>query len=95
MAADPLPCYFLDKIPAELRNRIYELAFAPGDEENDAGEVSLCKAKSPAKDLIMTCRQVHSEAGKMYKAEYQGYWRNTRFFVCGTEARKDRKLSML
>ncbi|KXS93840.1 hypothetical protein AC578_5328 [Pseudocercospora eumusae] len=87
--ADPLPCYLLEKTSPELRNRIYELAFAPEDEVNDADEVSLCKAKSPPKDLILTCRQIHREAAKMYKAEHQRYWKSTKFFLCGHEANKN------
>ncbi|EME82714.1 uncharacterized protein MYCFIDRAFT_196199 [Pseudocercospora fijiensis CIRAD86] len=81
MADPPPPCYLLKKIPAELRNRIYELTFAPDDEQNEAGEVSLCKAKSPPKDLLVTCRKIHGEAAKMYKAEHQRYWRSTKFKI--------------
>ncbi|KXT13345.1 hypothetical protein AC579_6044 [Pseudocercospora musae] len=80
--ADSPPCYLLEKIPAELRNRIYQLVFAPYEEEvNKAGEINLCKAKFPPKNLIFTCRQIHSEAAKMYKAEYQRYWRSTKFGI--------------
>lgn len=72
------PCYFYDKLPAELRNEIYILAFASSD---DGRGVRLINAAPPSKALVMTCRQAHAESAKLYKAMYREYWRTNKFSV--------------
>ena len=82
---DPLPdavvsvsCPLLE-LAAELRNSIYELAFTL-DDDNGIG-VLLEDAAGPSKALLLTCRQIYSEARIIHKQAYQCYWRQTLFIV--------------
>ncbi|KXS97041.1 hypothetical protein AC578_2861 [Pseudocercospora eumusae] len=72
-------CPLLDKISAELRNEIWELAFTPDHDQNE--EVELFKAKPPRKSLLMTCRQIHNEAKGFYLNAYRAYWPATNFTI--------------
>ncbi|KAF2166746.1 hypothetical protein M409DRAFT_22800 [Zasmidium cellare ATCC 36951] len=67
-ASNPPPCPFLEKLPAEIRNEIYELAFT---QDSSTSEIELFEAKSPSKALLSTCRQ----------DTYGKYWHANRF-VC-------------
>lgn len=49
-------------IPPEIRNRIYELVMPAPDPET---EVDLLTAEPLSKALLLTCRQVYSEAKSM------------------------------
>ncbi|KAK4496212.1 hypothetical protein PRZ48_012192 [Zasmidium cellare] len=73
------PCPFFDKLPVELRDEIYKLTFTPDHDEGK--EVSLVDAAPPSKAVLMTCKQAHAEAAKLYKAMYQDYWRKTTFQI--------------
>ncbi|KAF7188534.1 hypothetical protein HII31_10196 [Pseudocercospora fuligena] len=81
------PCYLQEKLPAELRNEIYELVFTTGTPESTQGNgpatVDLFHATPPSKALTLTCRQFHAEAHDMYKTAYQSYWKTTSFTVNG------------
>lgn len=71
-------CSFLERIPAELRNEIYKLAFT-----TNSAKVDLFSTPPPSKALILTCRKVYEEARGFYKAAYQSYWKNTNFAIDG------------
>ena len=62
------------KLPAELRNHIYELAFTTDhyDEEGEEEEevMDVFAAPAPGKALLLVCHQIHNEANLMYKASY-------------------------
>lgn len=64
----------LARMPPEIRNHIYELAFEP-----DADTVDLLHAQPPTKDLLLSCRQINSEAREIYREAYRGYWTQTKF----------------
>lgn len=72
--APPASCRLLS-LPAELRNRIYELAFAHDSEK----DVDLLKAQTPSKDLVLTCRAIYAEASGVYKQAYRDFWTTSRF----------------
>ncbi|PPJ51648.1 hypothetical protein CBER1_08825 [Cercospora berteroae] len=90
-------CLFLNKLPAELRNEIYELAFTSHDDEveidlsdfdpprnsllSTKGEVDLSKAEPPNISLLSTCRQIQSEATQLYQRANHQYWTDTHFVV--------------
>ncbi|KAK3617668.1 hypothetical protein LTR56_025135 [Elasticomyces elasticus] len=59
------------ELPPELRNNIYELAFA-----TTAGPVNLFDASPPNKALLVVCTQIRNEAASLFK---WGYWRTTTF----------------
>lgn len=69
-------CY-LTTIPPELRNRIYDMVFAI---EEDA-EQDLEKATPPSISLLVTCRQIHHEAGQLYNEACRRFWAETNFTI--------------
>lgn len=95
----PPPCRFLDKLPAELRNNVYELALCSAAEEenqiriaipNSAAQppgLHLCYARPPSKNLLLTCREIYHEARGIYKCHYRQFWQTTRFFILGRQLR--------
>ena len=66
----------LFRLPAELRNRIYELCLT-----KKAKEVNLRRAKPPSKALLLTSRQIYGEARLMQRRAYREYWSKTRFVI--------------
>lgn len=71
-------CPFLDKTPPEIRNNIYDLVFAPSD---PTAAIELKDAQPPAKDIILTCGKVHSEAAAMFKSAYRAFWSESKFLI--------------
>ncbi|CAK1356839.1 uncharacterized protein RHO25_008987 [Cercospora beticola] len=90
-AASRADCLFLDKLPAELRNLIYEMAFTSDD---NSADVELCDAQPPNNALLSTCQQIRSEASQLYDALLHEYWTQTHFIVKAHEAWADRRLSV-
>ncbi|KAH9826327.1 putative RNA binding protein [Teratosphaeria destructans] len=73
-------CAFL-RLVAELRNQIYQLVFT-ADIDSDLEEVDLIHAHPPAAGgLLLTCRQINSEAKGIYKHNLRAYWLNTHFYI--------------
>lgn len=70
------PCHFF-RMPAELRNRIYEFTYAV---ETDVG-VDLLTTQPPAKSMLLACRQLCAEAKVIYKESYRKFWKGSRFFI--------------
>lgn len=70
-------CHFL-KLPAELRNRIYGLAFTTAA---DTEEHVYFTSEPPSKAIISTCKQVYSEANKLYQHTYRRFWRESSFEI--------------
>lgn len=79
-AAPQDDCSFLDKLSAELRNEIYELAFTSDLDEGDEA-VELQHAMSPSNSLLWTCRQIMSEALQLYQEAVTKYWTDTPFYI--------------
>ena len=75
----PTGCSFFDKLPAELRNEIYELSFTSDTGAEDTVEVS--EATPPSKNLLLTSRRFHHEAHRIYLEAYRKYWRSTNFKI--------------
>lgn len=65
----------LFRLPTELRNRIYNLAFATPP------SVDFADATPPSKALVQTCRRIHSETSKMHKAAFKDFWAETEFTI--------------
>lgn len=72
------PCRLLN-LAAELRNRIYELAFT-ADDDNGVGTPFL-NATGPSKALLITCHQVYDEARGLHKQAFRQYWRQSTFVL--------------
>lgn len=72
-------CLFLNKLPAEMRNNIYELVF---QREDDTDRVWLHHAQPPSKILLLTCQQIRHEAIKPYKKAAHEYWTETQLEIC-------------
>lgn len=64
-------------VPPEIRNRIYGFVFQCDPRQ----KVDLREANPPAKDLLLTCRQVYQEARLMQREAYRKYWTGTNFKV--------------
>ncbi|KAF2166749.1 hypothetical protein M409DRAFT_22803 [Zasmidium cellare ATCC 36951] len=79
-------CLFFEKLPAEMRNTIYELAFTPAVLSNEA--VHLPDSTPPSKSLLTTCRQMHSEAKGVYRRAYRNYWTNSNFYISSKAVRE-------
>ncbi|CAK1356835.1 unnamed protein product [Cercospora beticola] len=50
-------CYIFDKLPGEMRNKIWELSFTNNDPVAD-----LRNPSPPTKSLLLTCKKINSEA---------------------------------
>lgn len=74
-AATQQDCRLLNIAP-ELRNKIYEYAFARTDSE---AIVDLEHAEWPAKHLLLSCQQIYHEAKGIYQDAYRRYFTDTRF----------------
>ncbi|EME77951.1 uncharacterized protein MYCFIDRAFT_79195 [Pseudocercospora fijiensis CIRAD86] len=72
------PCWFLDSLPAELRNEIYELVFNPNLQKS---RINLFKANPPEKSLLLSCKQIYSEAKVMHRDAHRKYWKKNDFFI--------------
>lgn len=70
-------CHFLQRLPAELRNEVYDLAFGFDPDI----PVDLLHAEPPSASLIQTCRQIYSESRAMYRNAFRNYWRTTEFVM--------------
>ncbi|KAM3425690.1 hypothetical protein BST61_g7627 [Cercospora zeina] len=84
-------CLFLDLLPAETRNNIYELVYT-NDTSKD-NKVDLLKAKPPSNSLIRTCRQIHNEAAAFYKPSYRDFWSHS-YFTLRVSHREDFKCDL-
>lgn len=62
-------------IPAEMRNRIYELVLTSQSEST--AKVELLEAEPPSKALLLTCRQFYEEAKQMHQVQCREYWSST------------------
>lgn len=71
-------CYFFDKIPPEVRNEIYSLAFTTAA---DVEDVIYFTASPPSKSIIITCKQAYQEANGLYQDAYRRFWRDSSFKV--------------
>ncbi|KAK0771206.1 hypothetical protein LTR57_024424, partial [Friedmanniomyces endolithicus] len=67
-------CRFFN-LPAELHNRIYELAFDGNSEES----IALLSAAPPSKAMVLTCRQAYNEAAAIHRFAYRRFWTTNRF----------------
>ncbi|KAK4626470.1 hypothetical protein CLAFUW4_05180 [Fulvia fulva] len=84
-------------LPAELRNEIYDLVFAPEPvylcgatniySHQRTKHINLLQSQPPNYALLLTCRQIYLEAMQLYSDGYRAY--QTPF------AARDRKITAL
>ncbi|GIZ42828.1 hypothetical protein CKM354_000608200 [Cercospora kikuchii] len=87
-------CSFLEKLPAELRNEIYELVFTSDDDDFE-GWVELEDAEPPSRALLWTCQQIKTEATQIYEEACSKYWTETSFRVTLGDFGEDGYMSKL
>ncbi|CAK1356834.1 unnamed protein product [Cercospora beticola] len=80
-------CLFLDMLPAEMRNNIYELVYANDTSEDN--EIDLLNAEPPSNALILACREIHDEATGIYKSSYREFWSQSTFSLPYPQLRND------
>jgi len=73
----PVPCHFL-KLPPELRNLIYGLAFTTKVDKQGA-TTSLLSPTPPDAAMLQTCRQIYNEANQLHVEANTEYWSLTSF----------------
>ncbi|KAK5737834.1 hypothetical protein LTR17_006482 [Elasticomyces elasticus] len=72
----------LFRIPAEVRNYIYALAFHNGDIPNQKAKVhDLLAAEPPSKSLLLCSRKIYREARGIFLDAYAAYWSDTTFVL--------------
>ena len=76
----------LQTLPAELRNKIYELAFTCDTEEDETTD--LCTAQPPNKALTLVSRQLYNEASGIYRDNYRRFWTESNFTITTTTSRE-------
>lgn len=64
-------------LPAELHNTIYELVFTPAHDANTL--IDIRTAEPPSKALLLSCRQLNTEAHGLHLQAYRTYWTTTSF----------------
>lgn len=70
---------FFKNLPAELRNKIYELvqvAKTTGDPSKGESTIDLKLANPPTGHLPATCQRLHAESHTIFKTAYLDYWRH-------------------
>lgn len=72
-------------LPPELRANIWQLAFAPDNDE----EINLLGATEPCKNLLITNRQVRDEASQFYSEAREQFWPTTHFFIANRKRGKN------
>lgn len=77
-ADQPRICHF-PRLPAELRNAIYEYSFSHHVDSD--GEVNLLTESPPQPALTQTCKQIHGETNSMCQHKKQQFWRTSNFFL--------------
>ena len=78
-------------LPSELRNRIWELAFTPNIKTMQDGMLDLVTAKKPKPTLLLTCKQIYTEAYKLYTEARESFWTSTSFYINGCSLTSVRK----
>ncbi|PPJ51651.1 hypothetical protein CBER1_08822 [Cercospora berteroae] len=69
-------CNIFEKLPGEMRNKIWELSFTDNEQV-----VDLQNASPPSKSLLLTCKRANSEARGLYKDAYRAYWTTSPFQI--------------
>ena len=77
----------LFRLPRELRDKIYDLVFATGD-ENATIEFTAARSAAPSINLLLTGRRVHEEAEEAYQKSYITFWSGN-IFVLPLELKYD------
>ena len=87
MSSKGLPSRLL-ALPAELRDYVFELAFAP----DAASQVNLVETIGPGKELLLTNRQVHREASRFCHKTRAEVWATTQFYIENCKTNEDAKV---
>ena len=86
MAADPTQgTGLLFRLPAELRNQIYGVAFSINS--GDGGSLDLLATSIPNKGLLLTCKAIYHEARSMYTLKHRLFWSQTTFAITDDKRR--------
>lgn len=84
----------LFRLPAELRNRIYDLALGPSysaaccrtHSSSEIVNLDQAATTKPRRELLLSCRRIYGEARNVSMQARRDFWRTNTFFV---ELRQD------
>ncbi|GIZ42830.1 hypothetical protein CKM354_000608400 [Cercospora kikuchii] len=79
-------CHIFNKLPGEMRNKIWELSFT-----NIEQVVDLECPSPPTKSLLLTCKKINSEARGLYQDAYRAYWTTSPFQITITSQEYNEK----
>lgn len=71
--------YDMFKLPLELREDIYKLVYLTAADKHE--KIDLLTAAGPSKSLLLTCRDLNSDARAFQRAAYRRYWREGHFMI--------------
>jgi len=77
--ASQAACPFLERLPSEVRNQIYEYAFTTDKFRHKA--LVTATFKRPESNLLLTCQRVFVEASGMFEVARTAYWKMSTFYV--------------
>lgn len=77
-------------LPSELRNRIWEYTFTPDANAQD-GRIDLLSVKEANPALLLTCRQIYTEACQIYTGAHETFWTTSSFYINGCSLSSVRK----
>lgn len=69
-------CHIFNKLPGEMRNKIWELSFT-----NNHRVADFQNPSPPTKSLLLTCKKINSEARGLYQDAYRAYWTTSPFQI--------------
>ncbi|KXT15185.1 hypothetical protein AC579_3930 [Pseudocercospora musae] len=79
IASSPINHFRLMDLSPELRNQIYEMAFA--GEFSGEGRVDMCASRPPSCALLQASRQVHQESKQIFVDALRTYYEHSKFFM--------------
>lgn len=79
MATITIECLMF-RLPRELRDKIYDLAFAT-EHKNATIEFATARSLAPSINLLLTGRCIHQEAEETYQSSYAAFWSENIFVL--------------
>lgn len=76
--ASQAACPLFEKLPPEIRNKIYECVFT--SQASTRRNLFTAVRKRPWSNLLLTCQRIFAEANGIYELARTSYWRENTFY---------------